>query len=139
MRQQNFQFVFPAPKHQQTGADSTSLRFSIFTHPSFCTGNALGAFCKSCARFVFAAQRSEEHTSELQSQSNLVCRLLLEKNKREPRAALTAAHTLLRAPPGPDQAAHARLCELALATRVARHLLNDAETCAHAPARTPHH
>src|SRR2546430_10109352 len=28
--------------------------------------------------------RSEEHTSELQSQSNLVCRLLLEKKKREP-------------------------------------------------------
>src|SRR5256886_5727432 len=27
------------------------------------------------------AERSEEHTSELQSQSNLVCRLLLEKNK----------------------------------------------------------
>src|SRR5438270_8246766 len=28
-----------------------------------------------------AASRSEEHTSELQSQSNLVCRLLLEKKK----------------------------------------------------------
>src|SRR5256886_8709979 len=28
-----------------------------------------------------AAYRSEEHTSELQSQSNLVCRLLLEKKK----------------------------------------------------------
>src|SRR2546430_4116236 len=28
-------------------------------------------------------QRSEEHTSELQSQSNLVCRLLLEKKKSE--------------------------------------------------------
>src|SRR2546430_13691904 len=28
-----------------------------------------------------AADRSEEHTSELQSQSNLVCRLLLEKKK----------------------------------------------------------
>src|SRR2546430_13335903 len=28
-----------------------------------------------------AAMRSEEHTSELQSQSNLVCRLLLEKKK----------------------------------------------------------
>src|SRR2546430_12697775 len=27
-------------------------------------------------------RRSEEHTSELQSQSNLVCRLLLEKNKQ---------------------------------------------------------
>src|SRR2546427_4599062 len=28
-----------------------------------------------------AVERSEEHTSELQSQSNLVCRLLLEKKK----------------------------------------------------------
>src|SRR2546430_13657886 len=28
------------------------------------------------------AMRSEEHTSELQSQSNLVCRLLLEKKKK---------------------------------------------------------
>src|SRR2546430_2957683 len=31
------------------------------------------------------AWRSEEHTSELQSQSNLVCRLLLEKKKPPPR------------------------------------------------------
>src|SRR2546427_3413122 len=30
---------------------------------------------------VAAIARSEEHTSELQSQSNLVCRLLLEKKK----------------------------------------------------------
>src|SRR2546430_14844830 len=30
-----------------------------------------------------AQERSEEHTSELQSQSNLVCRLLLEKKKRQ--------------------------------------------------------
>src|SRR2546427_9409117 len=29
-------------------------------------------------------ERSEEHTSELQSQSNLVCRLLLEKKKKDP-------------------------------------------------------
>src|SRR2546430_10932990 len=29
--------------------------------------------------------RSEEHTSELQSQSNLVCRLLLEKKKKDLR------------------------------------------------------
>src|SRR2546430_12495695 len=29
------------------------------------------------------AERSEEHTSELQSQSNLVCRLLLEKKKKQ--------------------------------------------------------
>src|SRR2546430_9192624 len=31
----------------------------------------------------FALPRSEEHTSELQSQSNIVCRLLLEKKKRK--------------------------------------------------------
>src|SRR2546430_8406001 len=30
----------------------------------------------------FRSPRSEEHTSELQSQSNLVCRLLLEKKKK---------------------------------------------------------
>src|SRR5688572_32558661 len=30
---------------------------------------------------IIIASRSEEHTSELQSQSNLVCRLLLEKKK----------------------------------------------------------
>src|SRR2546430_6618775 len=29
-----------------------------------------------------SSRRSEEHTSELQSQSNLVCRLLLEKKKK---------------------------------------------------------
>src|SRR2546427_3173099 len=33
-------------------------------------------------RFEGAGLRSEEHTSELQSQSNLVCRLLLEKKKK---------------------------------------------------------
>src|SRR2546430_11345686 len=32
-----------------------------------------------CAHLRAGAERSEEHTSELQSQSNLVCRLLLEK------------------------------------------------------------
>src|SRR5256886_8318332 len=32
-----------------------------------------------------ARERSEEHTSELQSQSNLVCRLLLEKKKKKPQ------------------------------------------------------
>src|SRR2546427_7624012 len=34
---------------------------------------------------VRLVDRSEEHTSELQSQSNLVCRLLLEKKKKETR------------------------------------------------------
>src|SRR5688572_30979860 len=35
------------------------------------------------ASYLEAGARSEEHTSELQSQSNLVCRLLLEKKKKK--------------------------------------------------------
>src|SRR2546430_8011107 len=35
------------------------------------------------ARGGVGSPRSEEHTSELQSQSNLVCRLLLEKKKKK--------------------------------------------------------
>src|SRR2546427_2228025 len=36
---------------------------------------------------VVGRGRSEEHTSELQSQSNLVCRLLLEKKKKKSQTA----------------------------------------------------
>src|SRR2546427_7863160 len=45
--------------------------------------------------------RSEEHTSELQSQSNLVCRLLLEKKKQslESGAASPRTPTRYRRPP----------------------------------------
>src|SRR5688572_32308612 len=39
--------------------------------------DAVAQPANACAR-----RRSEEHTSELQSQSNLVCRLLLEKKKK---------------------------------------------------------
>src|SRR5688572_32204408 len=49
-----------------------------------------------------AGLRSEEHTSELQSQSNLVCRLLLEKKKKNkptttsspPHRVQTHPHTM---------------------------------------------
>src|SRR5256886_8668847 len=37
------------------------------------------------------ATRSEEHTSELQSQSNLVCRLLLEKKKTIVKGAIASS------------------------------------------------
>src|SRR2546427_9289757 len=37
-------------------------------------------WCQPCKKEM-PGRRSEEHTSELQSQSNLVCRLLLEKKK----------------------------------------------------------
>src|SRR2546430_10304467 len=69
---------------------SLGLRFSFFAGflPNWaivlsCRFRASETFLSSllvdaCAFSRFA--RSEEHTSELQSQSNLVCRLLLEKN-----------------------------------------------------------
>src|SRR2546427_7431753 len=38
--------------------------------------------------------RSEEHTSELQSQSNLVCRLLLEKKKKKQRIYASAVSSV---------------------------------------------
>src|SRR2546427_5338039 len=45
-------------------------------------------------RDAHSGMRSEEHTSELQSQSNLVCRLLLEKKKKRRRAPdAPAQHT----------------------------------------------
>src|SRR2546430_2794958 len=71
-----------------------------------------GSEVKGAALSHFALHRSEEHTSELQSQSNLVCRLLLEKKtKLETRPVLDLAVThaaafpragqqnLLRGPP----------------------------------------
>src|SRR2546427_1444531 len=43
----------------------------------------IALFCSVPEEAVITAKRSEEHTSELQSQSNLVCRLLLEKKKKK--------------------------------------------------------
>src|ERR1022692_2488609 len=55
--------------------------------------------------------RSEEHTSELQSPCNLVCRLLLEKKKREERHATRARHAprAVRAQPQSRRRRRARL------------------------------
>src|SRR5688572_31350122 len=40
--------------------------------------------------------RSEEHTSELQSQSNLVCRLLLEKKKKKKKKSTTETEVYIK-------------------------------------------
>src|SRR5205085_12024562 len=47
--------------------------------------NSLATRCFAATTSSEALVRSEEHTSELQSQSNLVCRLLLEKKKKKKR------------------------------------------------------
>src|SRR5688572_31248080 len=44
---------------------------------------------RAMAKLTVRRIRSEEHTSELQSQSNLVCRLLLEKKKKQKQKHLT--------------------------------------------------
>src|SRR2546430_10018566 len=52
-----------------------------------CADNIVRALSREegfgCKHSSLERARSEEHTSELQSQSNLVCRLLLEKKKRK--------------------------------------------------------
>src|SRR2546427_6351706 len=53
----------------------SSSRSAAIRSASFCA--AAGSPLRAAAQ----KDRSEEHTSELQSQSNLVCRLLLEKKK----------------------------------------------------------
>src|SRR2546421_4474119 len=51
---------------------------NIFTSYAGTGGVRVGSLLR---RLVLATYRSEEHTSELQSRSDLVCRLLLEKKK----------------------------------------------------------
>src|SRR2546430_4597542 len=78
-----------------------------------CNGSA-GLAKRATSRSCFPRRfrtRSEEHTSELQSQSNLVCRLLLEKKKirdrttslcyrfRAPRLLPLSTTSLSAAPP----------------------------------------
>src|SRR5256885_12222824 len=55
----------------------TRREVKVFQHES-----AKGAKARNRREINTKTQRSEEHTSELQSPCNLVCRLLLEKEKR---------------------------------------------------------
>src|SRR5436309_7740725 len=48
-----------------------------------CAGKGLLAMGRGCRDRHRRLGRSEEHTSELQSRENLVCRLLLEKKKKQ--------------------------------------------------------
>src|SRR2546430_6872668 len=67
----------------------------------------------SCQRICIASRpptsrknRSEEHTSELQSQSNLVCRLLLEKKKDSLNSSPVLFSTHMLYPNTPCQLYH---------------------------------
>src|SRR2546427_6994392 len=68
-------------KATRASAASTSVKA-----PPVATGSArVTPASRTINAATMVAARSEEHTSELQSQSNLVCRLLLEKKKKNER------------------------------------------------------
>src|SRR2546430_11276441 len=61
---------------KNTASTMTCHVVTLPVHTSTASASA-SSICRACVHTM----RSEEHTSELQSQSNLVCRLLLEKKK----------------------------------------------------------
>src|SRR2546430_9441140 len=76
------------PRARATAATRVSSMSMLFG----CTDSCSVSHSASVRIGLAAAVRSEEHTSELQSQSNLVCRLLLEKKKE---ATLTVTYELM--------------------------------------------
>src|SRR2546430_3896270 len=81
-----------------SGSGNTSMSLAwIGIHPrieepSNPSPSSKTASVSSAMGMVKCCQRSEEHTSELQSQSNLVCRLLLEKKKKKKQKQIPAAN-----------------------------------------------
>src|SRR5437870_8458696 len=65
--------LFRSNVHVDIGARCAELGRQPYTAREF--------FLKYSDRILFGTDRSEEHTSELQSRGHLVCRLLLEKKK----------------------------------------------------------
>src|SRR5437773_3339757 len=69
-----------------TFSDSSSGRLPLSSWPTSCSSRVSeSSNLRSVIRFprLRDAARSEEHTSELQSHHDLVCRLLLEKKKKK--------------------------------------------------------
>src|SRR5436190_11642777 len=63
---------------------TTLFRSRHYAVDDLCSSEIADAFDYVIARVIVGhVERSEEHTSELQSHSDLVCRLLLEKKKRK--------------------------------------------------------
>src|SRR5256885_5391580 len=76
--------------------------FRSSTRPWFWEGTPPGSRSIHSATYGWstaATARSEEHTSELQSPCNLVCRLLLEKKKKQRTAQSTTSDRCLYSKP----------------------------------------
>src|SRR4051794_41748768 len=76
---------------------------TLFRSTCFVVTQSTPLPCDSSPREAPAPRRSEEHTSELQSPVHLVCRLLLEKKKKEPDDA-----AVRRATSNPSTCRHRR-------------------------------
>src|SRR2546429_6052435 len=94
-----------AEQHYETkvvGVNGDERLVAVSTTPLMVEGELIGAvatlrditeprraqetLARSEARYRNLFERSEEHTSELQSRLHLVCRLLLEKKKKNPNS-----------------------------------------------------
>src|SRR2546425_2676440 len=64
------------------GNDVAAQARQVHENLKTCLAAAGATFAEVCKVTVFLKNRSEEHTSELQSLAYLVCRLLLEKKKK---------------------------------------------------------
>src|SRR2546430_13701283 len=85
-RSNNDSFGLTTMRDHHVDVSGSSLRFEFRGKSG--VQHAVDLRDRKLARIV---KRSEEHTSELQSQSNLVCRLLLEKKKSIPHST-TSSH-----------------------------------------------
>src|SRR2546430_6740158 len=79
---------------------TTLFRSRVGDDDDLALGGGQGRRGGQLGRFPGEGQRSEEHTSELQSQSNLVCRLLLEKKKTYLSSERPGHSTCQRPTPG---------------------------------------
>src|SRR2546430_13207311 len=84
--------IYTLSLHDALPISETRGNDAVDLHPETEISIGIGPHC-GCAlghdlSVPFQPARSEEHTSELQSQSNLVCRLLLEKKKNSPATRL---------------------------------------------------
>src|SRR5438046_9128649 len=82
-------FIIPASTEFYTLSLHDALPICRRQHTSYFPIEISRTALAMCARElgdIDSMSRSEEHTSELQSLTNLVCRLLLEKKKRQARA-----------------------------------------------------
>src|SRR5438874_10603976 len=86
-------FRSKAPRHQYREFEQKALR---------ALPNSAENYFPASRDFLPSHPRSEEHTSELQSRRDLVCRLLLEKKKTEP------PHLTIAYPPPAGSARPAR-------------------------------